>query len=145
MKRANMDLDALIAPDLTPEFSGKPTSGSYLGGTWQMVAKATQDPDASLDLTMFLTGPEVGLAVAESQFSPPPHKSSEKSSYVQGALVKPFYDSLQYGWVVPQHPKYAEIRTKLIEVTKDAMAQKKSVREALSEAAAYSNSLLVSA
>ena len=110
-----------------------------------MVAKATQDPDASLDLTMFLTGPEVGLAVAESQFSPPPHKSSEKSSYVQGALVKPFYDSLQYGWVVPQHPKYAEIRTKLIEVTKDAMAQKKSVREALSEAAAYSNSLLVSA
>lgn len=145
MKRANMDLDALIAPDLTPEFSGKPTSGSYLGGTWQMVAKATQDPDASLDLTMFLTGPEVGLAVAESQFSPPPHKSSEKSPYVQGALVKPFYDSLQYGWVVPQHPKYAEIRTKLIEVTKDAMAQKKSVREALSEAAAYSNSLLVSA
>jgi multiple sugar transport system substrate-binding protein len=142
MRRAGMDPDQLVAPDLTPEFSGKPTAASYLGGTWQMVAKATQDVDAALDLAAYLTGPEVGLAVAESQFAPPPHKSSEKSPYVQQALVRPFYDSLQYGWVVPQHPKYAEIRTKLIEVTRDAMQQKRPVKEALADAAAYASALL---
>jgi hypothetical protein len=56
--------------------------------------------------------------------------------------VRPYYDSLQYGWVVPQHPKYAEIRAKLIEVTRAAMQQQATVREALAEAAAYSNALL---
>jgi ABC-type glycerol-3-phosphate transport system substrate-binding protein len=142
MKRANMDPDQLVAPDLTPEFSGRPTSASYLGGTWQMVAKAAKDVDAALELAMFLTSPEVGLAVAESQNTVPVHKSSEKMPYVQQALVRPFYDSLQYGWVVPQHPRYAEIRAKLIEVVKDAVAGKRPVKEALSDAAAYSNGLL---
>jgi ABC-type glycerol-3-phosphate transport system substrate-binding protein len=145
MKRAGMDPEALVGPDLTPEFGGKPTAASYLGGTWQMVAKTTVDVDASLELAVFLTNPEVGLAVAESQFAPPPHKSSEQSAYVQQALVRPFYDSLQYGWVVPQHPRYADIRAKLIEVTKDAMAQKKAVRDALAEAAAYATGLLAGA
>lgn len=144
LRRANMDPEQMIAPDLTPEFSGRPTAASYLGGTWQMVAKATKDVDAALELTTFLTSPEVGLAVAESQSAPPPHKSSDKSTYVQQPLVRPFYDSLQYGWSVPQHPKYAEIRTKLIEVTRDAMRQQRSVKEALSDAAAYGNALLAS-
>jgi multiple sugar transport system substrate-binding protein len=144
IRRAGLDPNQLVAPDLTPEFSGKPTSASYLGGTWQMVAKATKDVDASLELAMYLTSPEVGLAVNESQFSPPPHKSLEKSAYVQQDLVRPFYDSLQYGWVVPQHPAYAQIRAKLIDVTREAMQQKKAVRDALAEAAAYSNGLLAS-
>ncbi|HEV2125447.1 MAG TPA: hypothetical protein VGW38_22075, partial [Chloroflexota bacterium] len=143
-RRANLDPEQLIAPDLTPEFSGKPTAASYLGGTWQMVAKATQDVDASLDLAMFLTNQEVALAVAESQSTVPAHKSSEKSPYVQQPLVRPFYDSLQYGWSVPQHPKYAEIRTKLIEVTRAAMKQERTVKEALADAAAFSNNLLAS-
>ena len=142
MKRAGMDVNALVAPDLTPEFTGRPTAASYLGGTWQMVAKATKEVDAALDLTMFLTNQEVGLAVAESQSAPPPHKSSDKLPYVQQALVRPFYDSLQYGWSVPQHPQYALIRTKLIEVTKEAMQQTKAVRDALGEAAVYANGLL---
>ena len=59
-------------------------------------------------------------------------------------MLRPFYDSLQYGWVVPQHPQYAQIRTKLIEVVKDAMQQKVGVREALANAAAFSNALLTS-
>jgi multiple sugar transport system substrate-binding protein len=144
MRRASIDPDQLVAADLTPEFSGKQTAASYLGGTWQMVAKATRDVDAALALAMYLTNPEVGLAVAESQNTVPAHKSSEKMAYLQQPLVRPFYDSLQYGWVVPQHPRYAEIRTKLIEAVKDAVAQKRPVKEALSDAAAYSNALLAS-
>src|SRR5262249_21743702 len=36
IKRAGLDPQQLVVTDLTPEFSGKPTAASYLGGTWQM-------------------------------------------------------------------------------------------------------------
>ena len=35
---------------------------------------------------------------------------------LQDTLLRPFYDSLQYGWVVPQHPQYGKIRNKVIDV-----------------------------
>ena len=65
MKRAGMDPEALVGPDLTPEFGGKPTAASYLGGTWQMVARATADVDASLECSRRTnrrrrSGPQVG-------------------------------------------------------------------------------------
>ena len=39
-------------------------------------------------------------------------------------------------------PHYGKIRNKIVEVVKDAMAQKVSPKEALADAAAFSNALL---
>ena len=109
-----------------------------------MAAKQNRDVDASLDFLTYMTGYDVSLAVAQSQYTVPARKSAEKEAYLQDPLLRPFYDSLQYGWVVPQHPRYARIRAKLIEVVVDAMQQKRSVKEALADAAAFSNALLAS-
>ncbi|CAA9250992.1 MAG: hypothetical protein AVDCRST_MAG77-2164 [uncultured Chloroflexi bacterium] len=144
IRRAGQDPQQLVVTDLTPEFSGKPTAGSYLGGTWQMVAKQTKDVDASLELLAYLTGYDMSLAVAQSQYTVPARKSSEKEPYLQDTLLRPFYDSLQYGWVVPQHQHYGKIRNKIVDEVKEALQQKKSVKEALADAAAFSNALLTS-
>jgi multiple sugar transport system substrate-binding protein len=142
IKRANLDPQQLVVTDLTPEFTARPTAASYLGGTWQMIAKQNKDVDASLELLAFLCGYDVSLAVAQSQYTVPARKSTEKEPYLQDTLLRPFYDSLQYGWVVPQHQHYGKIRNKIVEVVKDAMAQQRSPKEALADAAAYSNALL---
>lgn len=141
-RRANLDPQQLVVTDLTPEFGSRTVSAAYLGGTWQMVAKQTPDVDASLELVSYLTGYDVSLAVAQSQYTVPGRKSTEKEPYLQDPLLRPFYESLQSGWVVPQHPQYGKIRLKLVEVIRDAMQQRRSVKEALADAAAYSNALL---
>ena len=82
------------------------------------------------------------LAIAEATSTVPARKSAERSPYLQAPNLRAGFESLQYAWTVPQHPKYAEIRAKLIEVTRQAMQQQRSVREALSDAAAYANGLL---
>jgi multiple sugar transport system substrate-binding protein len=142
IQRAQLDPDQFIATDLTPEFSGRPTSASYLGGTWIMAAKDTRDKDATVELSLYLSSLEHTLALAEATTTVPARKSADKAPYLQNANLRPFYDSLQHGWTVPQHPKYAEMRTKLIDVTRQAMRQERSVKEALSDAAAFSNALL---
>jgi maltose-binding protein MalE len=131
-----------VVTELTPEFGSKTVSAAYLGGAWQMVAKETRDVDAALDLVSYLTGYDMSLAVAQSQYTVPGRKSTEKEPYLDDPLLRPFYESLQYGWAVPQHPQYGKIRLKLVEVIRDAMQQKRSVKEALADAAAYSNALL---
>jgi multiple sugar transport system substrate-binding protein len=143
-RRADFDPRQLVVTDLTPEFGAKTVSAAYLGGTWQMVAKETRDVDAALDLVSYLTGYDMSLAVAQSQYTVPGRKSTEKEPYLEDPLLRPFYESLQYGWVVPQHPQYGKIRLKLVEVIRDAMQQKRGVKEALADAAAYANALLAS-
>ena len=101
-----------------------------------MVAKETRDVDAALDLVSYLTGYDMSLAVAQSQYTVPGRKSTEKEPYLEDPLLRPFYELLQYGWVVPQHPQYGKIRLKLVEVIRDAMQQRCSVKEALADAAA---------
>lgn len=142
VRRAQLDPDQAIVTDLTPEFSGKPTASSYLGGTWIMAAKETRDSEATLELVLYLSGLQHTLAIAEATTTVPARKSAEKAPFLQNANLRPYYESLQHGWSVPQHPQYALIRTKLIEVLQGAMRQERSVREALADAAAYSNALL---
>lgn len=121
IRRAQMEPDQTIVTDLSPEFSGQPTAASYLGGTWIMAAKGTKDTDATLDLVTYLTGLEHTLALAEATTTVPARKSAEKAPYVQNPLLRPFYESLRHGWSVPQHPKYTQIRAKVIEATREAM------------------------
>ncbi|MDQ3702167.1 MAG: extracellular solute-binding protein, partial [Chloroflexota bacterium] len=142
IRRAQMEPDQTIVTDLSPEFSGQPTAASYMGGTWIMAAKGTKDTDATLDLVTYLTGLEHTLALAEATTTVPARKSAEKAPYLQNPLLRPFYESLQYGWSVPQHPKYAQIRAKVIEATREAMQQQKGVGAALTDAGSYANALL---
>ena len=72
----------------------------------------------------------------------PTRKSLHKAPYLQNALLRPYYESLQYGASVPAHPRHREIETKLIEVIGDATQQKKSVQQALADALAFANPLL---
>ncbi len=142
VKRSGMDPDQMLVSDFTPEFSGKPTAASYLGGTWQMAAKATKDVDAAVEWLAYTISPEMALAIAEATTTVPTRKSLDKAPYLQSTLLRPYYESLQYGSSVPALPRHREIETKLIEMVSDAVQQKKSVQQALTDAAANANGLL---
>ena len=100
----------------------------------------------SLELAVFLTNPEVGLGggrVAVRAAAGQVLRAVGVRAAGAGAPLLRARCSTG-GWC-RQHPRYAEIRAKLIEVTKDAMAQQKAVRDALAEAAAYATGLLAGA
>jgi maltose-binding protein MalE len=142
--RANVDPSTHLVADFTPEYTNKVTAASYLGGTWQMASKATQYVDETVELIAFLVSPEHLLALSEATTTVPARKSLEKAPYLQDAVLRPFYESLQHGWSVPQHPRHREIETKLIEMMGEATQQTKSVQQALADAAAFANALLAS-
>jgi multiple sugar transport system substrate-binding protein len=142
VKRANVDPNQLLVSDFTPEFAARTTAASYLGGTWQMASKSTRDVDATVEWLAYTVGPENALAIAEATTTVPTRKSLDKAPYLQNALLRPYYESLQYGSSVPAHPRHREIEAKLIEVIGDATQQKKSVQQALLDAAAFANPIL---
>src|SRR5688500_688723 len=144
VRRANVDPAQLLVSDFTPEFTTKTTAASYLGGTWQMVSKSTKEQDAAVEWMAYTIGPENALAIAEATSTVPTRKSLDKAPYLQNALLRPYYESLQYGASVPAHPRHREIETKLIEVIGDATQQKKSVQQALADALTFANPLLAS-
>ncbi|MGH2355441.1 MAG: extracellular solute-binding protein [Chloroflexota bacterium] len=139
---AQVDPAATLAPAFTPEFDTKPTAAAYLGGTWQLVNKAAKDVDAAIELLLFLAGRDHLLAVAEATTSVPPLKSAGQADYLKNPLLRIFYDSLPYGWSVPQHPRFTEMFERIRDNNTDAMAQKKSAKAALTDSAAYCNALL---
>ena len=130
--------------DFTPEFTARTTAASYLGGTWQMVSKSTKEQDAAVEWMAYTVSPENALAIAEATSTVPTRKSLDKAPYLQNALLRPYYESLQYGASVPAHPRHREIETKLIEVIGEATNQRKSVQQALADALAFANPLLAS-
>ena len=142
VRRAGVDPEQLLVSDFTPEFSAKTTAASYLGGTWQMASKSTRDVDAAVEWLAFTVGPENALAIAEATTTVPTRKSLDRAPYLQNALLRPYYESLQYGSSVPAHPRHREIEARLIEVIGEATQQKKSVQQALADAAAFANPIL---
>jgi maltose-binding protein MalE len=64
---------------------------------------------------------------------------------VTDPLLRPFYEAQDKGWSVPGHPKYEQVRAKIREVMPQALRQEKSVKEAVSEMAAFTNTVLTSA
>jgi multiple sugar transport system substrate-binding protein len=142
VKRSGMDPDQMLVSDFTPEFTGKPTAASYLGGTWQMIAKDTKERDAAVEWLAYTTSPEMGLQIAEATTTVPTRKSQDKAAYLQSPLLRPYYESLQFGASVPAHPRHREIENKLTEIIGDATNQRKGVSQALADAAAFANGLL---
>jgi multiple sugar transport system substrate-binding protein len=142
VRRASVDPDQLLVSDFTPEWTGKTTAASYLGGTWQMASKGTRDVDATVEWLAYTVGPENALAIAEATTTVPTRRSLDRAPYLQNALLRPYYESLPHGSSVPAHPRHREIEAKLIEVIGEATQQKKSVQQALADAAAFANPIL---
>ncbi len=133
----------VLVTDFAPEFSGRETATGYLGGTWLMAGKQNKDVDATLDLLLFLTEPEQLTGVTTAFNAVPPRKSMDKS--VTDPLLRPFYEAQDKGWSVPGHPKFSVLRVKIREVVLQAMRREKSVKEAVSEMAAFTTTTVNSA
>ena len=143
VRAAGVDPVATLVTDFAPEFSGKTTATGYLGGTWVLAGKQNRDTDATLDLLLFLAAPEQLAGVTNAFTAVPPRKSMDKS--VTDPLLRPFYEAQDKGWSVPGHPKYEQIRVKIRQVTNQALKRERSVKEAISEMAAFATTTLNSA
>jgi ABC-type glycerol-3-phosphate transport system substrate-binding protein len=140
---ANVDPAKVLITDFAPDFTGKETATGYLGGTWVLAGKQNKDVDATLDLLLFLAAPEQLTGVTQAFNAVPPRKSMDKS--VTDPLLRPFYEAQDKGWSVPGHPKFSQLRVKIREVVLKAMRREKSVKEAVAEMTAFTNTTINSA
>ena len=108
---------------------------TYMGGTYVMAASTAKDAASAVDLLLYLTAGKHADEINSIQNAVPPRKSAGKSPYVSDPLIKPFYDAVAYGWSVPNHGFYTEIREVIVREIDAAMKVEKSVQVALDEAA----------
>ncbi|HEV2126170.1 MAG TPA: hypothetical protein VGW38_25725, partial [Chloroflexota bacterium] len=145
-RQANLDPQQIFVSDYTPEWTGKTTATGYLGGTWVLAGKENKDVDASLDLLLFLASYDQIIGVAEIFSGVPPRKSADtKWAPLKDPLLRAFFDAEEKAYTVPGHPKFELIRVKAREVMGQALKQEKSVKEAVADLAAFTNSTLASA
>jgi ABC-type glycerol-3-phosphate transport system substrate-binding protein len=142
LRTAGMDPKELIVSDFTPEWTGRTTATGYLGGTWAMASKATKIPDEAVDVLLFLTSPDHNLAIGEATYTVVSRKSQDKSSVAQDPVMRPYYEALEKAWSLPQVTEIDDIRNNIRAQLVEALEQKKSVKEALSNMAAYANTKL---
>jgi ABC-type glycerol-3-phosphate transport system substrate-binding protein len=142
MERAGQNPSDLLLTEFVPGYTEKRNAHAYLGGTWQLLAKETKAPEETIELGLYLTGPEHTLNVAQATTTVPGRKSLDKAPYLQNPLLRPFYDALSYGFAVPVHVKFSGLRGKLFDATTAALKQEKGIKAALSEAADYWNATL---
>lgn len=144
-RQANLDPQALLVSDFTPEWTGKTTSTGYLGGTWVLAAKQNKDVDAAVDLVQFLTGYDQLIGVAEIFSGVPPRKSADaKWAPLKDPLLRTFYEAEEKAYTVPGHPKFEQIRVKSREVMGQALKQEKSVKEVVADLVAFANTIVTS-
>jgi ABC-type glycerol-3-phosphate transport system substrate-binding protein len=141
-QRAGLDPAQNLVAYPTPDFTTTRKVTAYMGGTWQMIAKATKDTDAAAELVLFLCGPDMALQQAQATTTVPARKSLDKAPYLQDPLLRTYYEAQANGWAVAQHPKYGPTRVHLIAALQAAMRQEKSVKAALEEAASQVNAEL---
>ena len=108
-----------------------------------MAGKQNKHTDATVDLLLFLASPEQLAGVSQAFFAVPPRKSMDKS--VTDPLLRPFYEAQDKGWSVPGHPKFSQLRVKMREEILKALRREKSVKEAIAEMAAFTNTTVTSA
>ncbi|HVG98784.1 MAG TPA: extracellular solute-binding protein [Chloroflexota bacterium] len=140
---ANLDPARVLVTDFAPEFTPRETATGYLGGTWVLAGKQNKSADATVDLLLFLASPEQLTGVTQAFSAVPPRRSMDKT--VTDPLLRPFYEAQDKGWSVPGHPKFSQLRVKIREVVLQAMRREKSVKEAVSEMAAFTNTTINSA
>ena len=141
-QRAGLNTTENLIAFPTPDFTTTRKVPSYVGGTWEMIAKGSKDLDAAVEFLLFICGSSMGLQIAELTTAVPPRKSHEKAPYLQDPLLRTYYDAQATGWAVAQHPKYGPTRVHLIAALQSAMRQEKGVKAALDEAAALVNAEL---
>jgi multiple sugar transport system substrate-binding protein len=142
-RRAGLDPAQLVITDLTPEWTGRPTATGYLGGTWIAPGKQNKDVDATLEALLFLTDYDHLTGVAEINGSVPPLKSADgKWAPSKDPLVRPYFEAQERAWTFPSHPKWVQIRLRIGELMREAMEQKRGVKEAVLEMAAVTNTQL---
>lgn len=110
--------------------AGLPTDRKQLPKTWE------QFRETAKKLARWEGGQlaRAGFNVSKS--------GSDVFNHLQNPLLRPFYEALAYGWSVPQHPRFDEMFNRIVANNSDAVAQKKSVREALADSVGYCNALL---
>jgi ABC-type glycerol-3-phosphate transport system substrate-binding protein len=146
MRQANIDPGQIMVSDFTPEWTGKVTATGYLGGTWVLAAKQNKDLDASVDLVTWLTSYDLLVNVAELFAGVPPRKSADgKWAPLKDPLLRPFYEAQDKAYSVPGHPKFELIRVKAREVMGKALRQEVSVKEAVADLVAFTNTTATSA
>jgi ABC-type glycerol-3-phosphate transport system substrate-binding protein len=128
------------APEVVPQLATMPVPKwkqrfTYVGGTYLMVSNKPKDATAAIDFMLYLTAAKFADEINSIQDGVPPRKSAANSPYIQDPLIKPMYEALQYGWSVPNHPYYTQIRDIIAGEVKNAFAQTKSVPAALDDAA----------
>jgi ABC-type glycerol-3-phosphate transport system substrate-binding protein len=144
-QRAGLDPTQHLVAFPTPDFDGGHKVTAYMGGTWQMIARATKDVDAAVELVLSLCGADYALQQAQATTTVPPRKSLDKAPYLQDPLLRTYYDAQATGWAVAQHPKYGPTRIHLIAGLQAALKQEKSVKQALDDAATAINAELAKA
>jgi multiple sugar transport system substrate-binding protein len=146
LRQANLDPQQLLVADLTPEWTGKTTATGYLGGTWVLAAKQNKDMDSSVDLALFLTGYDQLIGVAEIFSGVPPRKSADtKWAPLKDPMLRTFFEAEEKAYSVPGHPKFELIRVKSREVLGQALKQERSVKEAVADLVAFTNTTVASA
>jgi ABC-type glycerol-3-phosphate transport system substrate-binding protein len=146
LRQANVDPQALLVSDFTPEWTGKTTATGYLGGTWVLAARQNKDLDSAVDLVLYLTGYDVLINVAEIFSGVPPRKSAEtRWAPLRDPLLRAFYEAEEKAYTVPGHPKFELIRVKAREVMGQALQQQRSVKEAVADLVAFTNTTVSSA
>jgi ABC-type glycerol-3-phosphate transport system substrate-binding protein len=141
-QRGGLDPAQSLLAFPTPDFSGTRKVTAYMGGTWQMIARATRDVAAAVELTLFLCGADFTLQQAQATTTVPPRKSLDKAPYLQDPLLRTYYEAQATGWAVSQHPRYGPTRFHLIGAIQAAMKGEKGVKGALEEAATQVNAEL---
>jgi multiple sugar transport system substrate-binding protein len=146
LRQANVDPQAILVSDFTPEWTGKTTATGYLGGTWVLAAKQNKDLDSAVDLVLFLTSYDVLINVAEIFSGVPPRKSADnKWAPLRDPLLRAYYEAEEKAYTVPGHPKFELIRVKSREVMGQALQQQRSVKEAVADLVAFTNTTVTSA
>jgi multiple sugar transport system substrate-binding protein len=105
---------------------------------WFAIGKTAKAQDAAWELLKLLTEPEALIAYNEARFFIPPRKSAaQRAPYMQQPFMKRAVEAHeQFGLASPLAPSYARLNPPLVEAMTDAFAGKKSVRQALEDAAA---------
>jgi ABC-type glycerol-3-phosphate transport system substrate-binding protein len=130
----------LAAPEVAPALATLPIPKwkqrvTYLGGTYLMASSTPKDAPAAVAFMLYLTAAKFADEINGIQDGVPPRKSAANTPYIQDPLIKPMYEAVQYGWSVPNHPYYTQIRDLIATEIRDAYAQTKSVPAALDDAA----------
>jgi maltose-binding protein MalE len=111
-----------------------------------LAAKQNKDLDASVDLVTWLTSYDLLVNVAELFAGVPPRKSADgKWAPLKDPLLRPFYEAQDKAYSVPGHPKFELIRVKAREVMGKALRQEVSVKEAVADLVAFTNTTATSA